>query len=76
MITTEIINIDGKDFQKTQSDTYFIEQIETKVLYEYAIDVIPCKYTYIESDKFLPVEEGLPAEKELEIVNDLDEIKK
>lgn len=73
MIKTDKFKIDGKKFIKTYSDTYKIKQVETGIIYDYAIDVVPCKFTYEESDEFLPVEEGLPAEKDLNIVEDTKE---
>jgi hypothetical protein len=30
---------------------YYIKQVETGIEYEEAIDVIPCKYTYVVTDK-------------------------
>lgn len=34
-----------------------IRQIETDILYEDAVDVIPCRYTYEETDIPIPEEE-------------------
>lgn len=34
-----------------------IRQIETGILYEDAVDVIPCRYTYEETDMPIPKEE-------------------
>ena len=51
MVVTEIITIGSREFQKTYSDMdYKIKQIETGILYDEAIDVIPCAYTYEETD--------------------------
>lgn len=44
-----------------------IRQIETGILYEDAVDVIPCRYTYEESDEPLPDIE-LSAEEALEVI--------
>lgn len=35
----------------------FIRQVETGVEYVSAVDVIPCKYTYEETDKDIPERE-------------------
>lgn len=35
----------------------YIKQVETGILYTQAIDVKPCKYTYIETDKDIEQEE-------------------
>ena len=44
-----------------------IRQIETGILYDDAVDVIPCRYTYEESDEPLPDIE-LNAEEALELI--------
>lgn len=59
MITQEQIEINGKEFLHTYSDTYMLKQVETGVLYTEALDLIPCKYTYEESEELLPVEEPI-----------------
>lgn len=59
MITQEQIEINGKGFMYTRSDTYILKQVETGVLYIEALDLIPCKYTYVESEELLPVEEPI-----------------
>lgn len=30
---------------------YYIKQVETGIIYEEAIDIIPCRYTYVVTDK-------------------------
>lgn len=54
MIMTEIITIGTRQFQKTSSDTFMIRQIETGKIYQEAMDIIPCPYTYEESGELLP----------------------
>ena len=44
-----------------------IRQIETGTLYDDAVDVIPCRYTYEESDEPIPDTE-LSAEEALELI--------
>ena len=52
MIKQEIIIINNKEFLHTYSDTkYYILQVETKNQYDEAYDVIPCRYTYTETDE-------------------------
>lgn len=53
MITTENITIGTRQFQRTKSDTYMIRQIETGNVYQEAVDIIPCAYTYEETDTLL-----------------------
>lgn len=59
MITQEQIEINGNEFLHTYSDMYMLRQVETGVLYIEALDLIPCKYTYVESEELLPVEEPI-----------------
>lgn len=54
MITQEIIEIRGRRFLRTASDEFYIRQIETGYIYEEAIDVIPCAFTYEETEVPLP----------------------
>ena len=52
MIKQEIIIINNKEFLHTYSDTkHYILQVETKNKYDEAYDVIPCRYTYIETEE-------------------------
>lgn len=57
MITQEIIELNGKQYMHTHSDTYMIMQIETGSVYADAMDIIPCAYTYEETEEMLPFEE-------------------
>lgn len=61
MITTEIIMIGTRQFQKTISDTYMIRQIETGNVYQEAVDILPCIYTYEETTIPLIMEEETDA---------------
>lgn len=56
MIQTEYLN--NKTFIKHYSDTgMLILQNETGVLYGEAVDLVPCRYTYTETDIPCDVEE-------------------
>lgn len=57
MITSKIVTIGTRQFQKTASDTYLIRQIETGKVYQEAVDILPCVYTYEETDMVLTHEE-------------------
>ena len=53
MIIVELV--DNETRERRYSDkNVMIRQVETDILYEDAVDVIPCKYTYEESD--VPIE--------------------
>lgn len=62
MITQEILTNDGIKYLYTKSDTYKIRQVETNEVYEDALDLIPCPYTYEETDIPLPEPDEQPTE--------------
>ena len=37
--------------EDSQGNKYYIRQVETGIEYEEAIDVIPCRYTYVVTNK-------------------------
>ena len=46
---------DGVEIHRHYSnEEKYIIQVETGIKYEIAEDICPCKYTYIESDEYLP----------------------
>lgn len=67
MIKQENLIINGKEFIKTYSDSYYIIQVETGIRYSEAIDIVPCKYTYEETDLMLNCEI-------IEVVEDIEEV--
>ena len=38
-----------------QGNKYYIRQVETGVEYSEAVDVLPCRYTYVATDKRMEV---------------------
>lgn len=50
MIRTEILQ-DGKLVRHFSDDNKALLQVETGVIYEEAVDVIPCRYTYEETEQ-------------------------
>lgn len=65
MIKQEEVMLGGNTFLHTYSDSnFYIEQIETGNIYNEAYDVIPCKFTYKETDQ--KIEEFEEAELERE----------
>lgn len=63
MIHQEEKIVGNKKFLHTYSDEFYILQNETGIEYEDAMDLIPCPYTYSETDKPLhpqpePEQEG------------------
>lgn len=52
MIKQEIIIINNKELLHTYSDSNkYILQIETNIKYNEAYDIIPCRYTYTETEE-------------------------
>lgn len=51
MIIAESLTIDGRELVRHYSDAGMkIHQLETGINYDDAIDVVPCRYTYEETD--------------------------
>ncbi|MCR4963280.1 MAG: hypothetical protein K6B40_05300 [Firmicutes bacterium] len=46
---------------------YMLRQVETDKLYSDAVDVIPCVFTYEETDQLIP-DEDIDAEESLQIL--------
>lgn len=65
MIINEYIE-DGKRIRHYSDSGMRILQNETGVIYDDAVDTLPCKYTYSETDK--PIENTVPIEDGYEIV--------
>lgn len=53
MIVEELIE-DGARVRHYSDENLKIRQIETGIVYDDAVDVIPCRYTYEETD--IPIE--------------------
>ena len=52
MIKTELLN-DGTLIKHYSDEGYMLLQVETGLTYSDPIDVVPCRYTYIETDEFI-----------------------
>ena len=58
MIKQEKVTMNNKEVLHTYSDNNkYILQVETNVEYNEAYDVIPCKYTYTETEEEIVIEE-------------------
>ena len=66
MIIVELVDNDTRERRYSDKNVKLL-QVETGILYEDAVDVIPCKYTYEESD--VPIPE--PSEPEPEPNEDI-----
>ena len=60
MITLKTEIIDNKFIrhyaEDEQGNEYYIKQVETGVEYSEAVDIIPCRYNYIVTDKLIEEE--------------------
>lgn len=69
MVVCEAI---GSKFVNHYSDEgYYIRQNETGNAYENAVDIVPCRYTYTETDDKIP-ERELTAEEALALIQGAD----
>ena len=58
MLKQEKLTINNKELLHTYSDNNkYILQVETNVKYNEAYDIMPCKYTYKETNEEIVVEE-------------------
>ena len=58
-VISENITVGERTLIKHQSDRgKYIRQVETGIEYASAVDVIPCRYTYEETDREIPEREG------------------
>lgn len=57
MIQTEFLK-DGKLIRHYSDKEMKLLQVETGIMYDEAIDVVPCRYTYAETDKPIEKEEA------------------
>lgn len=62
MIKTETIELNGKQFKRTYSDTYKIKKIGTDEVYDEAVDILSANYEYEETDQTLSQEEAKDSE--------------
>lgn len=56
----------GTRIRRYSNEGYYIRQIETGIVYEDAVDVVPCRYTYEETDE--KIEPGEEVEEEIETI--------
>lgn len=68
MIVTENL---GNQVRHYSDEGFYILQVETGKIYEDAVDVIPCKYTYTETDQKIEPDEEADAEDYQEALTEL-----
>jgi hypothetical protein len=74
MIKTEYLN-DGTLIKHYSDRGVMLLQVETGIKYSDPVDVVPCRYTYEETDEFINEEAGEGEEiTEEELMNMLEEV--
>lgn len=64
MIIVELVDNDTRE-RRYSDQGVKLRQIETGYLYDDAVDVIPCKYTYEETDEPVDPEPEIPEEPDV-----------
>lgn len=67
MLITEYIDNNTR-VHHYSDEGYYIRQVETEIVYEDAVDVVPCRYAYEETDEKIPVIEE-PDESNYDLSN-------
>ena len=62
MIKTEYLN-DGTLIKHYSDEGFMLLQVETGAKYAEPIDIIPCPYTYEETDELIEIEEEVSEEE-------------
>ena len=70
MILTEFLN-DGKLIRHYSDAGFMLLQNETGIKYSDPIDVVPCQYTYTETDEFIEGEEEISGDDFLAMVQEV-----
>lgn len=71
MIITELVDDDTRE-RRYSDQGVKLRQIETGYLYDDAVDVIPCRYTYEETDEPITPESEMPTDN---MIGDITPIK-
>ena len=64
MVQTELLK-DGTLIRHYSNRERKLLQVETGLLYDEAIDIVPCRYTYAETDKTIEKEEAFYGDSDL-----------
>lgn len=56
MLKSELIE-DGARIHHWSDEGFRIRQVETDIIYDDAVDIVPCPYTYEETDIPIPTED-------------------
>lgn len=70
MIKTEFLN-DGTLIKHYSDAGFMLLQVETGAKYSDPVDIVPCRYTYIETDEFIDGDEEIT---EAEFIGMIEEV--
>lgn len=70
MILTELLN-DGKLIRHYSDAGFMLLQNETGVKYSDPVDVVPCQYTYTETDEYIEGEEEISGDDFLAMIQEV-----
>ena len=70
MIKTEFLN-DGTLIKHYSDAGFMLLQVETGAKYSDPVDIVPCRYTYIETDEFINGDEEIT---EAEFIDMIEEV--
>ena len=70
MIQVEYLN-DGTLIKHYSDAGYMLLQVETGAKYSDPVDIVPCRYTYIETDEFINGDEEIT---EAEFIDMIEEV--
>lgn len=70
MILTELLN-DGKLIRHYSDAGFMLLQNETGVKYPDPVDVVPCQYTYTETDEYIEGEEEISGDDFLAMIQEV-----
>lgn len=70
MIRTEYLR-DGTLIKHYSDTGYMLLQVETGIKYVDPVDVVPCRYTYVETDEYIEGNEEIGGDEFLEMVKEV-----
>lgn len=70
MIQTEYLN-DGTLIKHYSDAGFMLLQVETGIKYADPVDIVPCRYTYTETDELIDGDEEITNEELLEMLEEV-----
>ena len=70
MILTEYLN-DGTLIKHYSDSNFVLLQVETGEKYSDPVDVVPCRYTYIETDELIESDEEITDDEFMDMIEEV-----